>query len=258
VRLLLNWFLPGSILFLTFALAAGVALLFARGRLRQIGRVWLALLALFYLSACTRLGMQLLLAPLYHRAPVLADAAAAQGADGVVVLNAGANTYQARGQQMIGIHEVAALRLLEAARVYRMLGNPIVIVQGGFPELTDRPSIGSVYAKALADLGVPADRIIVEPNSHNTREHAENLRPYLQKHNVHRFVLVTSPEHMWRSSITFRAAGYDFVPSAARAKSELDEGRHSALHPSGEHLDRVVWGMHEYVGILYYWVHGWL
>ena len=257
LRFLINFFLPGSLLFLLVGLCLGVALLYGSERLRRLGRLWLLLLALFYVVASTRVGADVLLAPLYRHTAYVHDAAAAQGATAVVLLNAGANTYRARGQDYFGIHKEAALRALEAARVYRLLGNPLVIVAGGFPEQKDRPSLGAIYSKVLIDLGVPANRIVIEPDSRDTRQHAENLKPYLDKHGIKKFVMVTSPTHMRRSIATLGAAGYSFVYSAAAQHSELD-ARGSPIVPKTENLDRIVWGVHEYLGLAYYWWKGWL
>ncbi len=257
LRWLVNFFLPGGILFLVVGVCIGVALLYGSDRLRRLGRVWLLLLALFYVAGSTRVGANLLLAPLYRHTAYVHDAAGARGATAIVVLNAGSNTYEARGRQYSEMGEEGVLRALEAARLYRLLGDPLVIVQGGFPEQTDRPALGTIFSKTLTDLGVPPGRIVVEPDSRDTRQHAENLEPYLEKHGVKRFVLVTSALHMRRSVATFGAAGYDFVYSATAVDSDLDLKDRSPLL-NGQNLDRVMWGMHEYVGLAYYWWKDWL
>ena len=257
LRWLVDHLLPGSMLFLIAGLCFGVLLLYGPDRLRRLGRFWLLLLAVFYVGGSTRAGADLMLAPLYRHTTFIQDAAAAKGANAVVMLNVGASTFRARGRDYFGIHKDSALRALETARVYRLLGNPLVIVQGGFPEIKDQPSLGTIAAKVLVDLGVPANRIVLEPNSRNTREHVENLKPYLVKHGIERFVLVTSPMHMQRSIAAFRQQGYDFIPSAAAVGSELD-GLGSGLPFSQENLDRLAWGVHEYLGLAYYRWNGWL
>ena len=259
MRNAVNWFLPGTVFFLMGAVAVGAAMLYGGERLRRAGRLWLTLIAIFYIIASTRLGANLLLAPLRHHTSYLTDAAAAQGASGVVLLNPGADSYRARGQLLSSMAQESALRVIEAARVYRLLGDPVVIVVGGVIEQTDRPSLGSIMAKGLVELGVPPGRIVIEPNSRNTRQHVENLKPYLERHNVRRFVLVTSPTHMRRSIAVFRAAGFDFVTSAAADDSDLSgPGSDHILWPDRENLDRVVYGGHEYLGLLYYWWNDWI
>lgn len=257
LRWLVNDVLPGTLPFLVLGVCLGVLLLYASDRKRRLGRLWLLLLALFYVAGSTRTGANLMLAPLYRHTAYVHDVAAAQGATAVVMLNPGANAFRARGQDYFGIHEDAALRALETARVYRLLGDPLVIVQGDAPDRGNGPPLGGIYSRVLADLGVPANRIVIEPDSRDTRQHAENLKPYLEKHGIKRFVMVTSPFHMRRSIATFRREGYDFVPSAAAVDSELDQV--SRPFPFREdNLDRVALGMHEYVGLAYYWWNSWL
>lgn len=257
LQALVSSFRPGTMLFLIAGLCFGVLLLYGPDRLRRLGRFWLVLLAAFYVGGSTRTGADLVLAPLYRHTAFIQDAAAAKGAKAVVTLNGGASTFRARGRDYFGIHKDSALRALETARVYRLLGDPLVIVQGGFPEMKDRPSLGAIVSKVLVDLGVPANRIVLEPNSRNTREHVENLKPYLEKHGIERFVLVTSPMHMQRSIAAFRQQGYDFIPSASAAGSELDD-LGPGLPFSQENLDRIAWGVHEYLGLAYYRWNGWL
>ena len=258
LRILVNWLIPGDILFLVVTSALGAAMLYAGERLRRVGRTLLALIATFYLMTSTRVGADLYLAPLYRYESAIERAADAQGATAVVMLNPGADSYRARGLLVTSVAREAALRIIETARVYRLLGNPPVIVMGGFAELTDRPTLGAIMAKALTELGVPSDRVIIEPLSRNTRQHVENLRPYLDKLGVRRFVLVTSPTHMWRSAAAFRAGGYDFVTSSAARDSDLPDYFDSAFVPHKKNLQRIAIGSHEYLGLFYYWWHGWI
>jgi uncharacterized SAM-binding protein YcdF (DUF218 family) len=256
LRALLYFLLPGSLMFLLAGLCVGVLLLFASERLRRLGRLWLLLLAAFYLAGSTGAGADLMLAPLYRDTAFVQTAADLKGATAVVMLNPGANVYRARGQDYFDLHKLAVLRALEAARVYRLLGNPVVILQGGAPGQKEGPSLGTIYSKVLTDLGVPANRIVVEPGSMNTREHAEHLKPYLEKHRIERFVLVTSAMHMRRATGAFRQLGYDFVPSAAAVHSELDVDPEIPF--SEGNLNRVALGFHEYFGLAYYWWNDWL
>ena len=257
MRYLVNWVLPGSVLFLVGAVVAGVAMLYGRERMQRAGRRLLIIVALFYLFASTRIGADAFLLPLHRHDAFLTDAAGAQGATAVVLFNAGANTYRARGQLLTGMAREQALRILEAARVYRLLGDPLIIVTGGYVHQTDRPSLGGIYAESLIQLGVPPGRIVIEPAAKNTREHAANLKTYLAQHNVRRFVLVTSPSHMWRSVLALRVEGYDFVTSAAARDSDFEETSF-ALAPSGRNLERVVMALHEYIGLVYYWWNDWI
>ena len=58
-------------------------------------------------------------------------------------------------------------RTLEAARLYRLLTPDYVISSGG---VVEDDSVGAVMKNTLIQLGVPADRILVEGKSLNTRD----------------------------------------------------------------------------------------
>lgn len=60
------------------------------------------------------------------------------------------------------------------------------------------------------EMGLPADRIIVEDKSMNTKDHPVYLEPILKNH---KFLLVTSAYHMRRALKNFRAHGLDGIPA---------------------------------------------
>jgi uncharacterized SAM-binding protein YcdF (DUF218 family) len=253
---LVNLMLPGSFPGLIIALIIGVALLHARDPIRRWARIWLTVVTILYACLSTWVGVDVVSAPLRRHGEFLATAAAANGATAVVLLTPSEATYRSRGletSEVLG--EGGALRVLEAARVYRLLGNPWLIAQGG-PDYKDRPGSGTVVKDRLVRLGVPADRILIESRSENTREHTLHLRPILQAHGIQRFVLVTSAEHMWRASSVFRKAGFEFASSATSTASELPRSE-STLRPSGQALQYSTAAAHEYLGLLYYWLRGW-
>jgi len=250
-------FLPGSYTALIINLLIPVALLYARQSISRLARVWLTALVVVFAVTSTRIGTELFAAPLHRHDAVVADSADARGATAVVVLVASASTFEARGLRFSQVSGNGVLRALEAARVYHLLDDPVVIVSGGFPERDARPSIASVMRDVLTSLGVPIDRIVIEAESPNTIAHARLLGPVLRTHRVERFVLVTSPEHMWRASATFRAVGHDFVRSSARARTDLSRSR-SGIWPAETYLEDTASAAHEYVGLFYYWMRGWL
>ena len=52
-------------------------------------------------------------------------------------------------------------------------------------------------------IGVPAEATFVEPEALHTRENAEHVLCILEKHDMHRVILVTSPFHQLRTYLTF-------------------------------------------------------
>jgi uncharacterized SAM-binding protein YcdF (DUF218 family) len=151
----------------------------------------------------------------------LTSAADARGARVVVVLGAGNNTIQAGGLSINQVSWEAGLRLLEAARLYRLLDRPTIIVSGGVTQRQKgAESEADAMRTAILRLGVPSDRIVVEAESKTTREEAIIIDRMLKNAGRQPVVLVTSPTHMSRSLAVFRAIGIDAIPSVAAFKSE--------------------------------------
>ena len=112
-------------------------------------------------------------------------------------------------------------------------------------------------AHQLEQLGVPADRIIKEEQSTNTRDHALLVPPLLKQHGINQFVLVTSQQHIARALGAFRAVGADPVPSTP----EVYVARGGALEkylPSllGLHVSESM--IYDLMGWVYYKARGWV
>jgi uncharacterized SAM-binding protein YcdF (DUF218 family) len=176
----------------------------------------------------------------------------------VVVLGGGSLTTANDSGAVHSLSEDSALRVLEAARLYRLLGDPVVIAsggnQGGGLDFTESQAMADV----LVDLGVPADRIVQDPDSASTHEQAVNMRRLLAQHGVQGFVLVTSPAHMTRALGAFRKAGLAPVPAPASAPAGVELGPIRRWVPSEDGLDRSRSAIREYLALLYYWARGWL
>jgi uncharacterized SAM-binding protein YcdF (DUF218 family) len=204
---------PGSVGFLLFATALGVLLLYLPG-LRKIGRAWLTGLVLVYwilaLPAFSE-RLQRRGEPATARVERAADA---RGATAIVVLGNGAVTYNDGDLFVPSLTRRTAYNVLEGARLYALLENPLVIVSGGIvSSSTQRASEADLMAVELERLGVPRERIVREGRSVNTFEQAVNVPPLLGGHRT--FVLVTTPIHMPRTMALFESQGTRPIPSSS-------------------------------------------
>jgi len=248
---------PTSVLFVVAALSVGVVLLFVRRTQRYARWYFVALLAMFWLGSAPAVIERVLIWKSGEYRPIT-NAAEARGALVVVVLGGGNQTIQARGGSLNQVSWTAALRLLEAARLYRLLDRPTVIVSGGITEREPGArSEGDAMRKAIIELGVPAEKIIVEVESKTTHDEAREIARMLAGRPKQPIVIVTSPTHLPRALAVFRAAGLDPIPSAAPYASDhsLDSAR---LAPSDVGLllfDTVVY---DTMSGLYYWLRGWV
>jgi len=178
-----------------------------------------------------------------------------RGAQAIVVLGGGIDVFHSSGDEFEAIPREEALRIMEATRVYGLLDKPWVVVTGGYHPA--RLTEAAYMAEQLVRLGVPKDRIVLEPNAQNTRDHAIYVPPLLRERRVDRFVLVTSRQHMSRALRVFRKAGWDPVPSVPEAYADDTRPVFRWL-PSKNALmssEQVVYGE---CALAYYWIRGWL
>jgi uncharacterized SAM-binding protein YcdF (DUF218 family) len=253
LSLLKELFVPGSLSFLLFALTLGTALLYRRRDGGRAGRrVILAVVVLYWVwstPVLARLFLDLL-TPDY---PPVQSPAQAGGAGAIVVLGAGLDVLHSRGDTIDVSPREDTLRVLEAARVYLVLEKPWVVVTGGY----DHRSEAAHMAEELGRMGVPPERLVLEPQAQNTREHAIYVPPLLRERHVARFVLVTSRQHMSRALRVFRKAGWDPIPSTPEAYADDREAVNRWL-PSRNALltsEQVLYGE---AALAYYWIRGWI
>ena len=230
--------------------------------------VWLALrpssrtplrvlvgLLILYAGLSTRLGVEVLSFPLTRGLTSIERREDARGADTIVVLGSGAQTYRVGGVVFGLPTEGSTLRSLEGARVCKLLDARLVIASGGipYPEFTLKPE-SEMMRGVLVAAGVPPDRILEESQSRTTVDEARILAPMLRARGATRFVLVTSPTHMRRSLAAFRHEGLDPVPSVAPTRSEhLDPP--PLLMPSDAARYMSDAALYDYAGTVYNWMH---
>jgi uncharacterized SAM-binding protein YcdF (DUF218 family) len=120
-------------------------------------------------------------------------------------------------------------------------------------------------AELLVQVGVPETAILRERASRNTYEHGRYLNSFLTENNLKTVLLVTSALHMPRSIAVFRkqCPEVTFIPAPTdyRAPDRLPMPwyRHlSGLIPTPSTYVLFSEVTHEYLGILYYRLRGWI
>jgi uncharacterized SAM-binding protein YcdF (DUF218 family) len=174
----------------------------------------------------------------------------------IVLLGAGARTVHGRSGKIGVLTLGGASRVLEAARVFRVLNGPLLVSSGGPPDGYDMIPESETMKMALVQLGVPAERIVLESESHVTRDEAVLTAQILRERGIRSCVLVTSDLHMRRALASFRHQGLDARPAIARDPLDSQRTWLSFLPtPQGIEYSREV--VHDYIGLLWYWVRGW-
>src|SRR5471032_2872592 len=211
--------------------------------------------AVFYLVASLAIvpyAVSRLLGAGYHQLRVENVPA---GATAVVVFGGGDQFIQGWTERLTVTTPVEAERVLEAARVFRLIAPAWIISSGGKNPTDAGEATSRTMRDELVRLGVPPDRIVLEERSRDTHDEAVLIAPMLKSLAIERVVLVTSKTHMRRSLGALRAVGVDAIPAVARGWDP--PSRWFDWLPTGEGLNRSGTVAHELGGIVYYWLRGW-
>ena len=130
----------------------------------------------------------------------------------IVVLGGGIRPPE-QFQQLPDLND-GADRVWHAARLYHAHKAPRIVVSAGSDKNTSATTEAESMRVFLKDLGVPAEAIILEDESRNTRQNAEFCARILKKQNIREIILVTSALHMRRAEGLFAAQGLKVIPAA--------------------------------------------
>ena len=145
--------------------------------------------------------------------------------------------------------EAALERIITAVRLYRQGLAPRLLFTGG---PCCGQSASALMANLAGELGVPRSGIFLEEHSHRTYESATNSAALLRTSGMQKAILVTSPLHMLRARLAFRAAGVSVYPVRASEKNLL------LVSNAAERISLLQEALHEYVGLLVYRIWGWI
>jgi uncharacterized SAM-binding protein YcdF (DUF218 family) len=250
-----EFLVPGTYAFFLAALFFGVLLLYRKKDHGRTGRRALTSLFLLYWVLSTPIASVALVEALTSDYPPVQTRAGARGATAIVVLSAGMYTHRSRGDLFETATREGSLRVVEAARVYRILDRPWVIVSGAWG--SERHSEAGFMQEQLKSVGIPGDRIVREDLAVNTREHGIYIPPLLRERGVNQFVLVTSRPHMDRALKIFRVAGFEPVPSSPEVYRRRP-GSVDRYLPSTTALSISEQVIYDKLATVYYWLRGWL
>ena len=175
--------------------------------------------------------------------------------DGIVVLGGALVPYPLRapdeprltreGSRVITIGKLA--RAYPNARIVYTSGNASLRAAG--------PAEANYLAPVLDNMGVPRERVMLEPRSRNTFENAVLTKELVMPKPGERWLLVTSAWHMPRAVGCFRQIGFpvEAYPVGWRTEKVI------SLRPSAEFGNGVAatdFAVHEWIGLIAYWLTG--
>jgi uncharacterized SAM-binding protein YcdF (DUF218 family) len=244
--------IPGSLAFLLVGQLSGVLLLFGGVRAALWGRRWMLALVCIYFALSLQGTSDLLVFGLTRGYHPVRSARDADGANLVVLLGNGAERVALPDGAIDILMVESAYNVLEAARLYRLLGNPTVLISGAGAR--QHAFENTAMAAALTGLGVPAGRIVLDDASPNTLSQGVNVSAWMRAHQLADCLLVTSPEHMRRAAGVLSANGIRIIPSV----SGVDYGGTPAWRPTFYALTGSKNAIYEYLALCLYRFRGWI
>jgi len=224
----------------------------ARGRRLSRAGWWSLLLGAVVLTVCSLEPVANgLLYSLEHRYASATPEVLAT-LDVIVVLGGG--LYPSGGlREEPDLGREAYPRLYHGVRYFKDSGADVIAFCGGPPKPGAESEAVVMRAMAVA-LGVPEDRIVIEPDSRNTMENAAKLAGILPKAEGRRIGLVTSATHMMRSKWVFERvfARDTIVPVPVYFTYDPADRITKRITPSVSHIERTTVALHEWIGILWY------
>lgn len=145
------------------------------------------------------------------------------------------------------LNATTVARVLWAVELYRRgLGRRLVM--SGGPRRPGRPASAPAMRRLAEEAGVPSQDIVVEAASSRTAENAREVAALLGAGTPGELLLVTSRLHMRRARLCFASQGL----AVAAAPVPLIEGE------TPERASILSQVLHEYGGLLYYRLRGWI
>jgi uncharacterized SAM-binding protein YcdF (DUF218 family) len=144
-------------------------------------------------------------------------------------------------------------RCEHAAWIYRHSESVPVLACGG---TGGAGPVSVTMRELLRRAGVPDNMIWTEEFSHSTHENAVFGAKVLRKHGIQRIALVTEAQSMPRAEACFRKEGLIVTPAPSdfRTFGTWDE----ELIPNWKAIRRNEIALHEGVGLISYWLRGWI
>lgn len=244
------WFVLAPSNLLLIAIALGLALVsFTRLRRTGLALAWggAALVAILGFSPAASLLMN----ALETRFPLHVDDGVAP--TGIIVLG-GSIAQDATMDLGQPVVNESADRLIVGATLALRWPQARLVLSGGSGRLvgTDRHTEAEAMAALMTDLGIPAERLVVEDRSQNTWQNAVYSREAAEPQPGERWLLVTSAWHMPRSMGVFRAAGFEVVPYPTDFRTVGGDEGLRAFRSIAEGLQRLDITVREIVGLVAY------
>jgi uncharacterized SAM-binding protein YcdF (DUF218 family) len=177
-------------------------------------------------------------------------------ADTIVVLS-GSHTVEDDEGKRVRLGDTTLNRCAYALRLYRRAGGCRLVLSGG---KVDWSEPGLTLAEAMRDYlvecGVAPTDIVLEKQSSTTYENALYSAELLGDQPAQRVFLVTSAASMWRAESSFRKQGVNVMAAPCEFHAQRLRRSVTSALPSANAIAGVNDAVHEWVGLVWYWLRG--
>ena len=151
-------------------------------------------------------------------------------------------------------------RCLYALQLYKRCGGCRLILSGGnlYRERASASSLAFAMRSFLLEGGVRSEDLVLEDESLSTYENARLVSEWLADNEPNRVLLVTDALSMLRAKRCFEAQGIHAIPAPCDFRSTDFEFSLLVLLPTADGIDQVNDSAHEWLGLLWYWLRGWV
>ena len=176
--------------------------------------------------------------------------------DGIVLIGGAIDLDESADRGMPALN-AAAERMIDFVALARRYPQAQLVFSGGDPHvfpigLTEADVARAVFSR----VGIDPSRIIFEKASRNTHENATLSRSLVHPTPEQHWLLVTSAVDMPRAVGCFRAVHWSVIPYPVDYHTKQQTiGMFPGLVAG---LGRTDWAMHEWVGLAYYRMRGWI
>jgi len=250
-KVLWVFFSPGNALVLLLLL--GVFLSVAHGeKRRRVGRrLCFSLTLILFFIAVFPIGDWLLI-PLANRfVPVMPD-----HVDGIILVGGDENPELTDARDVPSVR-ASAYDYIAFASLTRQYPQAKLVFTGGSNRIVPFAKLkpADVARRTLISLGLSVDKMIFEDASRNTYENAVKAAAVAHPTPQQKWLLVTGASHMPRTMGCFRKAGWNVYPIPTSYMTEGPVSTRLQFNLAGHLLEMDV-AIHEYVGLIAYWLMG--
>jgi uncharacterized SAM-binding protein YcdF (DUF218 family) len=150
------------------------------------------------------------------------------------------------------------VRYEHAARLYGEKRLPVLASVGRGDSPVAAAHCAALARRILHEAGVPESMIWIEARSANTYEDAKYAAEALHRKGVRKVLLVTEAYHTLRANLCFRKQGLDVAPAPCGRRSAILVSAPSDLLPRKKFVRENLDALHEWAGIAWYFLKGYV